>query len=801
MIQQLSANQPESDRQSAKTRSDVVPRRDGGPVFVLIVDDDADYREGLADALEVMGYRTTIAGGWDAALAAVEEESFHVALIDMRLGSHSGIELIGRLYELRPELQCVIMTGYASMQNAVEALRLGAVDYLSKPVDMRQVEIALERIVERRALIHARASAERALHDRTAELDTLSTAQAKIIGAASSLVGCHDADELGRGLLSALSGIIVSSGGSVYGGFAGTLRLIDRFGTCDAPPERQPPGGKARVVADGAELVLPIRAQSDGQTVEVVLLLYSAPSRPMTEMDLRVAELLAGYGEALLRTVCATETLRLSEQRFANVLEMAPDAIISFDEQRRVLMFNRGAERAFGFSSEEVIGEPIESLLPGGSTAQENSEMQGVHKNGEQFPVEASVSKVSTGDQQIFTAIVRDVSARRAAEAELAERTEQFRRAQRLEAVGRLAGGVAHDFNNLLTAIQACVSMLDKGLAREPRLREYAIEIGEASDRAASLTRQLLAFSRRQVLEPVVTSFGAIAADAEKILRRIIGEDIEFVVDTRASRQPILADIGQIEQIITNLAVNARDAMPHGGRLMLRTDERRIGADNDHELPAGAYACLDVTDTGIGMDDETLARIFEPFFTTKDVERGTGLGLATVHGIVKQSGGAVIVHSQPMAGTTVTVMLPVHQGAGSPQPTRRAQRMPVSHRSARTILFAEDEVLLQKSLGRVLRGAGYTVLHANNGDAALAVAASGEHQIDLLITDLVMPKMGGPELARALRAIHPNLPVLFISGYSNSWVGETGQAAKLLQKPFLPEDLLNAIDDVLSEAR
>jgi len=398
------------------------------------------------------------------------------------------------------------------------------------------------------------------------------------------------------------------------------------------------------------------------------------------------------------------------------------------------------------------------------------------------------------GALECFEFIVDDVTEQRALE-------ERLRQTQKMEAVGRLAGGIAHDFNNLLTAILGSVDFLRRALGPEHPEHAETEEIQKAAVRAADLTRQLLAFSRQQVLAPKVLELDALVTNLEKMLRRLIGEDVELRFAGNASGAAVRADPGQLEQVIVNLVVNARDAMPRGGRLTIETASVDLDAAYAREhgtVEPGRYVMLAVTDTGVGIDRAAQARLFEPFFTTKEFGKGTGLGLATVYGIVKQSGGYIWVYSEPGRGATFKVYLPRVEHAGesvaAPQPPARALG------GTETILLAEDEAAVRNLARRVLEKHGYKLLLAATGRDGVRLAKEHAGPIDLLVTDVVMPEMGGRELAQHLTARQPGLKVLFLSGYTDDAIvhhGVLDAGVAFLQKPFKPDELARKIREVL----
>jgi PAS domain S-box-containing protein len=381
---------------------------------------------------------------------------------------------------------------------------------------------------------------------------------------------------------------------------------------------------------------------------------------------------------------------------------------------------------------------------------------------------------------------------------------EQFRQAQKMEAVGRLAGGIAHDFNNLLMVIQGYADLMTDRIPINDPLRRNAEQIQTAAQRATSLTQQLLAFSRKQILAPKILGVHSVVADMEKILRRLIGEDIELRVSAAPDLWLVQADRSQIEQVIMNLAVNARDAMPNGGRLTIETANVELDGSFSHSptvLAPGKYVMLAVTDNGCGIDSKTQAHIFEPFFTTKEKGKGTGLGLATVYGIVKQSGGYIWVYSEPGQGTTFKIYLPRVQGAGAVTDRDRPGEIQAALRGSEVVLLVEDEAGVRELAREYLETSGYTVLEARDGHAALEMASAHGGHIHLLMTDVVMPGISGRELAQRMVKIRPDIKILYMSGYTDQAIVHQGileDGAVLLQKPFSMGTLASKLREILA---
>jgi len=495
------------------------------------------------------------------------------------------------------------------------------------------------------------------------------------------------------------------------------------------------------------------------------------------------------------------------------LLESASQAILSVDRNGRIVLANPKTEEMFGYSREELLGARIEILLPAskrrvhGRDREEyftrprvrpmgiGMDLAGRRKNGTEFPVEISLSHVETTEGLFAIAFVNDISDRKRLEGQLLQ-------AQKMEAVGRLAGGVAHDFNNMLTVIAGYNRMILDDLSPLDPLRGCAEEVLKAADRAAALTRQLLAFSRRQVMQPVVMDVNVTVGHTEKMLRRLIGEDVELVLILPADIGNIKADPNHIEQAIVNLALNARDAMPKGGRITVETANARLDetyARTHMGVKPGDFVMVAVSDNGCGMDAETRRRIFEPFFTTKEKGMGTGLGLATVYGSVKQLGGDIWVYSEPGQGTTFKLYFPrVAEVADPPS----SDPMGVDREPAtETILVVEDEEAVRDLTVKILRKLGHTVLAAANGAEAIAIAKSYAGPIALLLTDVVMPNMSGRQVADELLKLRPELKVLYLSGYTDNTVVHHGvleDGVEFLPKPYSREALARKIRDVLA---
>ncbi len=501
------------------------------------------------------------------------------------------------------------------------------------------------------------------------------------------------------------------------------------------------------------------------------------------------------------------EQLQDSERRYRLLFQSNPEAMWVYEfETLRILAVNEAAIDRYGYSEGEFLSMSIRDIQPASELEKLEQMMKsqaGIgsyaglrhrKKDGTLIDVEIEARPIEFAGRQARLVLARDVTAQRQLEA-------QLRQAQKMEAVGQLAGGIAHDFNNLLTAILGSTQLLMHDLAPGDQRREDAEEIKKAAMRAADLTRQLLAFSRRQVLAPKVLDLNAVVANMDKMLQRLIGEDIELVTSLDPTVGRVSADPGQLEQVLLNLAVNARDAMPKGGRLTIETSNMALDknqAGRHHRLPPGAYVLFAVSNTGVGMDEATQAHLFEPFFTTKEIGKGTGLGLATVYGIVKQSGGYIWVYSEPGHGTTFKIYLPRITGtADTVVPAPESQQL---RRGTETVLLVEDAAPVRALARRSLEAYGYAVLDAADGFAAFELSARHPGGIDILVTDVVMPGMSGRELAERLAPRRPRMKVLYTSGYTDDAMVRQGvlrSGVAFLQKPFVPETLARKVRDVL----
>ena len=556
---------------------------------------------------------------------------------------------------------------------------------------------------------------------------------------------------------------------------------------------------------DGSEFPVEISLSpiSVGDRKLVLSAIRDISERKRIEEDLRHA-----HTELSRRT-----SQQIGEYRgqLAAIVDSSDDAIIGKDLDGRITAWNRGAERIYGYTSEEMLGQNIALLAPRDRPDEipqilesirrgesiEHFDSVRIAKDGRRVDVSVSISPIREAGGRVIgaSAIARDITAQKHAE-------EHLRQAQKMEAIGRLAGGMAHDFNNILGIITACTELLRTRIDAKSDVGQYVTNMRKAVDRGASLTRQLLAFSRKNVVQPQVLDLNERLKDVTKLLRPLMGEDVEIVISPRTDAAIVEADPGQLDQIVLNLAVNARDAMPSGGKFILETSKVRtdeVFSQMHTPMTAGNYVLLAVSDTGVGMDPATVSKIFEPFFTTKEVGKGTGLGLAMVYGIVEQAGGHIWVYSEPRRGTTFKIYLPSAEHKLGAAAKMELETL-TPRRDGVTVLLVEDDELMRQLTRQLLEEHGYQILEARDGQTALEIASSHSGQIDLLLTDVVMRGVSGPELVSRLNGSRPAMKTVYMSGYTGELIARDDIATQdipLLEKPFTRAGLLQTLHQAL----
>jgi PAS domain S-box-containing protein len=771
---------------------------------VLVVNDVPDSLEIMRRLLRKSGYRVVTASdgreGFEVAQAA------HPDLIvsDVSMPHVDGIEMC-RLVREHPYLRftpvLLVSAVCRDSESVVEGLKAGADDYLEAPYDPMHLITKVARLIERKQTEQALRESEERYQafvsncseavwrfelDLPVSIDLPVDAQVEHFYKYGYLAECND----------------------MMAQMYGLTRAEEVIGT--RLEQLVPPSNSQNIdylkafIQSGYRLIDAESQEPDleGNTKCFLNNLIGI----VEEGQIRRAW---GSQRDITERKRAEQELSKSEERYRDMVENAHDIIYSHDLEGNYTSINKAGERITGYTREEALRmnltqtvapeylEKARQMLVRKLADEEITvyDLEIIAKDGRRIAVEVNTRLVyQNGVPVAVQGIARDVTERRQLE-------DQLRQAQKMEAVGRLAGGIAHDFNNLLTAITGYSDLILRRLRADDPLRRNVEEIKKAGDRAASLTRQLLAFSRKQVLQPKVLDLNAVVSDMEKMLRRLIGEDIELRTALASELGSVKADPGQIEQVIMNLAVNARDAMPNGGNLIIETENVYLNkgyATSHIAVNPGAYVMLTVSDTGEGMSEETKTRIFEPFYTTKEVGKGTGLGLSTVYGIVKQSGGNIWVYSEVGKGTSFKIYLPRVDEAA--QEYKRNHEVEEFLYGTETILLAEDDNLVRRLVRAALEGYGYRVLEAEDGSAALSVSEQHEEMVHLLLTDVVMPRMSGRELADRLAQSRPETKVLYMSGYTDESIvyhGVIDAQTPFIQKPFEAEALARKIRDLL----
>jgi two-component system cell cycle sensor histidine kinase/response regulator CckA len=756
------------------------------PLQVLLVDDDEDDCALTGDLVSQIRVprraQMKWASGYEAGLEALHQDRSDVCLLDYRLGARDGLELLREARSQGCLCPVIVLTGKGADGTDTLAMSLGADDYLVKgdltvPLLERGIRYAIERARHVHELRASEARYRRLFEAAKDGILILAADTGCIVDVnpfLTALTGYAREDFLGKHLWE-------------IGPFRDTAASKDSFAVL-----------LARDYVRYEDLPL---KTSDGRTVEVEFVsnVYLVNGEKVIQCN--------------IRDITARKAIE-GELRMRNrAIQAVSQGILISDLGRPdnpVVYASPGFTRLTGYECDEAVGKNCRFLQgtgtePASIAALRDAirdgracvvELLNYRKDGTSFwnSVAMSPVKDDLGALTNWVGVLTDVTARRQLEA-------QFLQAQKMEAVGRLAGGVAHDFNNILSVVLSYSELIRDDLKPDEPMRADIEEIRTAALRATDLTRQLLAFSRQQVLEPRVLNMNEVIGGMEKMLGRLLGADIEVTFLRAPGLDNVKADPGQLEQIVMNLAVNARDAMLQGGHLTIETanvDLDEDYAEAHHDVRPGSYVELAVSDTGSGMDTTTMARIFEPFFTTKEKGKGTGLGLATVFGIVKQSSGHVFVYSEPDHGTTFRIYLPrVIGSADAPAPARPA---PDTERIGGTILLVDDEEQVRSVARTILRRQGYTVLDAPNGGEALLICEQHRANIDLLLTDVVLPRMSGRQLAERLAPMRPAMKVLYMSGYTDDAILQHGiidSGVAFLQKPLTPASLIRKVREVL----
>lgn len=799
---------------------------------ILVVDDDRDLADSLAQLLRLEGYVVETAYSAEAAVEAFERNAVAIVLIDVRLGRGSGLQLIRDLRALRPQVAAIMMTAYASVDTAIQAMQEGAYDYLCKPFFAEDLLATLQRCFERSKLLKEREEAEAAVLARNRELKELNFRLSRILDSMRSLARCATTRSLCRELLSTMIELQRARGGGLYLRDGGALRKIVASGgeypeEIALRPDEEPGRGEAlagvRAVAwpgivagcgpgpGTTEAVFPL-LDSRGSLLGA-LLTHDAESGHFAQQGVELGQILASFGAEAIQATKAAENLAESQERLSKIIENSPSAISLKDLQGRYLLTNGKFDDWFGGGSTlgrtEQVGArshgwdrassefvPDAVVMGGGGAV--SREVEVTLADGAKHSVLVTKFPVVDGAGRAVGVgtIGTDITEQRNAE-------QRLRQAQRMEAIGQLTGGVAHDFNNLLSVILGNLRLLQEETAEWPGVQELLAEALDATRAGAELTSRLLAFGRGQTLRPQMTDIRSLILDKSRMLERTIGEGISIRLELAADLWHAEIDQSQLETSVLNLAINARDAMPHGGELLIRADNVVIGGGDPTSMPEilpGNYVVLSVTDSGEGMAEDVLRKAVQPFFTTKRLGHGSGLGLSMVYGFVKQSKGHLEMVSAVDRGTTVLLYFPATAPGAIARETGK-DMAPAGAGQGERVLVVEDQASLRRLTRRLLTRLGYEVLEAADGRSALKILEQ-DGDIDVLFTDIVLPgEPNGVLLGRTALAANPNLRVIYTTGYAadSPAVAEHlhDAATILLRKPVQVEELSQALRSAL----
>jgi len=758
-------------------------------IKILIVEDENIVAKDIQNTLKSLGYLVTgVVASGEEAIPKVEETRPDLVLMDIMLrGYQDGVEAAQKILALY-NIPVIYLTAYTDGKTLQRAKITEPYGYILKPFEERELHIAIEMAIYKHRMAKKLQEREqwltkilRTINDAVIVVDEGGNVTFMNL-VAEALTGWKQKESMGRTLAEVFK--IVEADSSTA---AEAFVKPDRYSRLLTKEGREIP------IEDSA---VPLRDDGGNLTGAILVFRDISGRRQAQANEERFRQMAENIREVFWMTDAKQSTILYVSPAYEEIWGRRRESLYEQPQSFLETVFLEDRESVIAAQARQLNGELTHEeyriIRPGG-------EVRWIWDR--RFPI-----KNETGQIYRIAGIAEDITERQRAEEALRQSEDQLRKAQRMEAIGRFAGGVAHDFNNMLTAIIGTAELAMLELHRDHPARKDLKEIKQTADRAANLTRQLLAFARQQIVTPGILNLNDLLLNLNKMLRRLIGEDIELVIVPSSDIELIRVDSGQIEQVILNLVVNARDAMPNGGTLTLQTTQVTADQEFMRQHPAltpGEYIMLTVSDTGLGMTEEIKARLFEPFFTTKEVGKGTGLGLATCYGIVKQNGGHIEVESELGKGSTFRLYIPRLEDVVSAAPERdHPGTLPPGNE---TVLLVEDEPAVREVATRMLREQGYNVLVAANGDEALHLARSRPSEpIHLLVTDVVMPRLSGKMVADQLRALRPDMQVLFISGYSDDTLIRHGASESnlyFLQKPFSPSLLAYKIREVLDKEK
>ncbi len=802
-------------REGSDLAADTDPTRD-----ILVIDDDRDFADSLAQLLRLEGFAVETAYSANDAIKVLKRHSVAIALIDIRLGRGSGVQLIRELRAYRPEVIAIMMTAYVSVDTAVQAIQEGAYDYLCKPFFTEDLLATLQRCFERSRLLKEREEAEAAVRTRNRELEALNVRLGQILDSMQSLARFTTAEALCGQLLMAMVELLRTAGGALYLRNGSALRLAAARGgqypeAIPLPADRGPVLDEALARerhAARAEFVFPLLDSHGSLFGE--LFVHDEEGRQFSQQEVELGQILTSFGAEAIQAAQAAENLAESQERLSKIIKNSPSAISLKDLQGRYLLTNGKFDDWFGGGAETASAALDSAGLPGWDRdGTEFGPDSKVIANGGAISREIEVPLADGATHSVLVTKFRVVDGAGkpvgvgtigtdVTEQRLAER--RLRQAQRMEAIGQLTGGVAHDFNNLLAVILGNLRLLQEETTGRPDVQELLEEALDATKAGADLTSRLLAFGRSQTLRPQTTDIRALVRHILRMLERTLGQDIAIRLELAPDLWNLEIDRSQLEASVLNLAINARDAMPGGGELLIGA--RNVMFDQNDvrsrpEVLPGKYVMLSVTDCGDGMTSDVLRKAIQPFFTTKDLGHGSGLGLSMVYGFVTQSKGHLELVSEVGWGTTVSLYFPASTHSVITRAIGDAAA-PAGAGQGERVLVVEDQPSVRRLTRRLLTRLGYEVLEAADGRSALKLLEENAG-IDVLFTDIVLPgETNGVMLGRAALAANPKLRVIYTTGYAagSPAIGHPEDSTTiLLRKPVQVEELSRALRSALEQ--
>jgi PAS domain S-box-containing protein len=797
---------------------------------ILIIDDDRDFADSLRNLLVLESYKVEVAYSVSAALDALHNFDVEVALIDVRMDDQDGLKLVSEFRQRRQDIICVIITAYASVETAIQALQRGAYDFLCKPFHPEELIATLERCFERLALKHAREAAERALSLRNQELEAINDRLKRAVAAMYSISSSATIPALYTTAVETLAHVMSAENAALYlidgselalhkalcNGLPTTIplpaaRTFERpmFAIQTAPAQAPLPHDTCQYSPSSQRHLLAFPLTSDNR--KPIGLLVLQPDRAFSDQDQELGVILASFINEAIRLQQALDNVRWSEARLREIVDNSPSLISLNDPQGRYVIVNRQFEAWHGLSAREVIGmKPREVFSPdiahlyeshsaitsnNRKTVEEETEV--VFHDGSSHTVLVTKFAIRSTDGRSIGmgTIATDVTERRRAE-------EHLRHSQQMEALGQLTGGIAHDFNNLLAVIIGNLDLLREKCRGQDVIKDLIDDSLSSASSGSDLVQSLLAFGRRQNLQPEPTDANTLVLGLSRVIERALGETIEIRWALNNDPWPIVVDKSQFETSLLNLVFNSRDAMPRGGLITIETNNVVVNHPfgESETIAAGRYVMMVVTDNGTGMIPAVAARAPRPFFTTKEPGDGAGLGLSMVYGFVRQSGGYLVIQSKPAGGTSVTLYFP-RADCAAELPNKSGGDQAHLHGQGECILVVEDKNTVRKMVKTLLTSLGYTVLEAENASKALSVLQKGL-QVHLLLADILLTgHLDGFDLAREARRKCPELKVLFMSGFAQAGRShhvELGANPLFVEKPFTKETLAHKVRQALA---